>query len=214
MKKRLLVLAVALLAVLAPLLAHADLESDLKAQKESMQKRQAEVESAFDVLDVRVNEMDQNTPRFKAMQIRRDTAREAVEAFTDVSVEDFEKKTPTQRGNIEERFREREAAAVEALNEANWFLVAPIRPSNAPEGDLLESFLPHLIRQFFIFSSTLVLVILLIVSVMMITSYDNEERVQQAKKALYYVLVGFAFIVLAYAIVTAVTTIDFFNFSP
>ena len=50
------------------------------------------------------------------------------------------------------------------------------------------------------------------ITLLLITSFDNEERHTQAKKILTYSLIGFVFVALAFALVKAITNIDFFNF--
>ncbi len=60
--------------------------------------------------------------------------------------------------------------------------------------------------------TTLAILVSFVVSgVMLVIAYDNEENVTKAKTMLYFSLVGFAFVALAFAIVTAITKVNYFD---
>lgn len=105
--------------------------------------------------------------------------------------------------------RQNAKAAVAKINVA---FVAPRRPGEVPKGDLLEDFIPQLVRLLFRFASLAVFVSFVVSGLMFVMAFSNEERVTKAKQMLYWSLVGFAFVVLAFAVVKAITDIDFFGF--
>ena len=109
-----------------------------------------------------------------------------------------------------------------ALNKVNRALIAPIRPGvtktkggdlgGVPEGDLIDDFVPGLIKLLFRFTSLIIFISFLVSGVMYITAFGNEDSLTKAKNILYYSLIGFAIVTLAFAIVQAITDIDFFGF--
>lgn len=119
-------------------------------------------------------------------------------------------------------FNNAEKAAVKAINGVNQFLLAPSRPGvtkkdgkdvgGVPTGDLIEDFIPGVIRILFRFASLAVLISFVVSGVMFVMVFGEEERITKAKHMLYYSLIGFAFVSLAFAIVKAITDIDFFGF--
>ena len=76
----------------------------------------------------------------------------------------------------------------------------------------MRDFIPWIIRTLFRFAFFAIFISFLVSGVMFITAFSTEERVTKAKNILYYSLIGFAFVSLAFAIVKAVTNIDFFGF--
>lgn len=120
-------------------------------------------------------------------------------------------------------FNDAEKKAVKAINDVNSYLLAPVRPGQTtdkdgkkqggvPKGDLIEDFIPGVIRILFRFASLAILISFVVSGVMLVMVFGNEERATKAKHMLYYSLIGFAFVTLAFAIVKAVTDIDFFGF--
>jgi hypothetical protein len=61
---------------------------------------------------------------------------------------------------------------------------------------LITSFFDFLFR----FAVIIAPAVLVIAAIMMVTSAGNEERIKQARKAIYYTIIGFAIIILARAI--------------
>lgn len=98
------------------------------------------------------------------------------------------------------------------IGKINRILIAPPRPGTVPRGDLVSDFLPQIIRQLFRFAWIAILIAFIVSGVMLITALDDDEKITKAKRMIYYSLIGFAFIALAFALVKAVTNIDFFNF--
>lgn len=112
----------------------------------------------------------------------------------------------------DEVFNNKEAEAINAINEVNRYILSPTRPGAVPQGDLVEDFIPGIIRILFRFASLAVLLSFVVSGVMLVMAFSNEERISKAKSMLYYSLIGFAFVTLAFAIIKAVTDIDFFGF--
>ncbi len=124
-------------------------------------------------------------------------------------------------------FNEKESEALSGdddnnsgVSRINIYLLSPSRPgriagddeSGVPDGDLLEDFIPGIIRILFRFASLAVLVSFVTSGIMFVMAFSNDERISKAKSMLYYSLIGFAFVTLAFAIIKAVTDIDFFGF--
>ena len=85
--------------------------------------------------------------------------------------------------------------------------------AEVPEGKILEDFVPQLIRIGFRVASVVILLAFIVAGVMMILSGESEDQLVKAKNIFYYSIIGFLIIVLAFAIVKAVTDIDFFGFA-
>jgi len=94
----------------------------------------------------------------------------------------------------------------------NGVLYGKLWKSNYTEGDLVSDFIPQLIRQLFRFAWLAVLIAFTVSGVMLVMAHDNDENITKAKGMIYYSLIGFAFVALAFAIVKGVTDIDFFRF--
>ena len=77
--------------------------------------------------------------------------------------------------------------------------------------NLEENFMPAVMK--FITGSVggVALVVLLVSGFMMITSFDDSEMREKAKKTLYWAMLGIVFIMLAYAIVKGITNIQFWR---
>lgn len=76
---------------------------------------------------------------------------------------------------------------------------------------LTGTFIPYIVKMLFRLTTLAILVSFVVSGVMLVIAYDNEENVTKAKTMLYFSLVGFAFVTLAFAIVSAVTKINFFD---
>ena len=112
----------------------------------------------------------------------------------------------------DDEFIAAEKAASDAINAVSRAMIAPSKPGNVPEGDILEDFIPQLIRQLFRFAWLAVFISLVVSGVYFIIAFDNDERLGKAKRMIYFSLIGFAFVALAFAVVKAITDIDFYNF--
>ncbi len=110
------------------------------------------------------------------------------------------------------QFASAEKAALADLSKVNRALIAPQKPGNVPEGDIINDFLPGLIRTLMRFASLAILISFLVSGVLFVMAFGVEERLTRAKQMLYFSLIGFAIVTLAFAIIKAVTTIDFFGF--
>lgn len=184
--------------------------------KDYMKSLQNEVSFDYDSLDERVKRLDPNNPRKNEAERLLDEAKEAVNAFKDMDVENYitDDNIPSQA------FLNAEDEAREKLNAVKVYLIQPAQPGaegiekegTVPKGDIMEDFIPQFIRLLMRFASLAVLVAFVVSGVMFVTAFGNEERLTRARHILYYSLIGFAFVALAFAIVKAVTDIDFFGF--
>lgn len=144
--------------------------------------------------------------------------------------------TDCSKGNLrpDAVFLSKENALIDKQNALNRYLIQPVQPGSktysnvtktggvteegtVPTGDIFGTddqggFIPQIIRLLIRFASLGVFVSFVVSGVMFVLAFGNEERVTKAKQMLYYTLVGFAFVALAFAIVKAVTSIDFFGF--
>ncbi len=193
----------------------ADQES--KSLLEFMENAQLDAEIAFDALDVRIKSLNKNDGRrdeaIKAMGV----AQEKVSIF---------KKLPAQsQFDVQEviagalprllptaEFSVAQTQSTEAMSEVNRILILPQRPGTVPEGDLVLDFIPQLIRQLFRFAWLAILIVFTVSGIFMVLVRDNEDRLTNAKTMIYYSFIGFAIISLAFALVKAITDIDFFGF--
>lgn len=82
-------------------------------------------------------------------------------------------------------------------------------PGYGSDNELESSFLPAVMK--FITASVggISVMIFLVSGFMMITSFGDSEQREKAKKMLYWSILGIIFIVLAYAIVQGVTSLEF-----
>ncbi len=213
MMKRFLAI-IGLVILLGHSLAYANARDDFK---DSLEARQSAAVGAFDLLHTRVQGMNARDPKKDGANDLLDTAEDKVEAFKDLDASNH----ITPEGDegpfdADEEFLDAERAALTAINDVNRFIFSPARPGGGegtvPQGDLVRDFIPQIIRQLFRFAWLAILIGLVIAAILLITSFDNEERHTQAKKILTYSLIGFAFVALAFALVKAITDIDFFNF--
>jgi len=193
--------------------ALADERGDLKDTMESLQN---EVQGKYDALVLRIDRMDKNDPKKDGVEAYRKDAKDAVGRFTDLDAGSY----ITDDLQISRVFELAEEEARTAVNEANAYLIRPVMPGadkitdkgTVPEGGIVEDFIPQFIRLLFRFASMAVFVAFVVSGVMFVIAFGNDERLGRAKSMLYYTLIGFAFVALAFAIVKAVTDIDFFGF--
>ncbi|MFC1729803.1 pilin [candidate division KSB1 bacterium] len=183
----------------------------------SMMSRQLSVADSFSSLDTRVKALIADDPRKTGAEERLQNAEAPRDNFINKTVEDYIDEDPYRPKNT---FNDLERAAVKAINNVNRYLIGPVQPGasgitergTVPEGDIMEDFIPQFIRLLFRFASLAIFVAFVVSGIMFVIAFDNEERVTKAKQMLYYSLIGFAFVSLAFAIVKAVTDIDFFGF--
>jgi hypothetical protein len=182
----------------------------------AMASSQEGASTKYDELKNRVDSLTQKDNRKDDAQNSLDDAKGAVGDFKDLDPGDhvmFE----AQLGGVppkavpDDEFISAEGAASEALNKVNRILIAPSQPGNVPAGNLMTDFIPQLVRQLFRFAWLAVLVAFVTSGIFFIISYGNEERLGKAKRMIYFTFLGFAFVTLAFAIVKAITDIDFFS---
>jgi len=190
-------------------MAFGDAEEDAKQAKIDSQQ---EIKDSFGRLDFRINNLDNNDPRKSVAKDKLEEARKKKDAFVNLSTDDAD-------------FDTAENDAIKAISEVNRYFMQPVQPGgNLSEkkpgtvpgsGDeiktIKEDFIPTLVRLLFRFTSLMILISFVVSGVMFIIAYDNEEFVTKAKQMLYYSLLGFAFVALAYAIVKGITQINYFG---
>lgn len=101
-----------------------------------------------------------------------------------------------------------------AIQELKLALVNPrlLKDSTAvPEGEIFENLIPQLIRLAFKVAWIVIFISFMLSGIYMILYMESEDRLTKAKHILYYSIIGFIIITLAFAIVKAVTNIDFFG---
>jgi len=192
-------------------------EKEVDAMIDSMENMQRDMEVALDELETRVDSLQIRDSRKKRAEELFENAENAVEKFTDLEPDSHLDVQPAGVGVLprvtaDGEFNSREGAAQGAISELRTHLIRPARPGAVPTGDVVSDFIPQLIRQLFRFAWLAIFIALTVAGVMLITAHDNEERVTKAKSIFTITLIGFAFVTLAFALVKAITDIDFFNF--
>jgi hypothetical protein len=181
-----------------------------------MEAGQSGVQTQYDELKDRVGTLTQKDTRKDDADKSLDSAKNSVKDFTDLDPGDHVV-LQTQVGGVppkivpDDDFLLAEKTASEALNKVNSVLIAPSRPGSVPSGDLMQDFIPQFVRQLFRFAWAAVFIAFVTSGIFLIISYGNEESLGKAKRMIYYTLLGFAFVTLAFAIVKAITNIDFFT---
>ncbi len=184
--------------------------------KEWMKSIQNEVSEDYNALDERVKKLDSNDPRKSNVNKLLDDAKSAKNTFTDLEAGDHLNLDTLRPDSI---FLKEEQNAKEKINAVKIYLLKPVHPGaegiekegTVPSGTLTEDFIPQFVRLLMRFASLGILVAFVVSGVMFVTAFGSDERLGNAKKMLYYSLIGFAFIALAFAIVKAITDIDFFG---
>ncbi len=192
-------------------------EDEVNAVQSGMEAAQGDLKNAYEALEDRVDSLVKNDTRRGEANKKLGSAENRVDEFTGLQAQDNMYVQPALAGALPRvlptaAFTLAEEAAEKALAEVNKVLIAPNRPGAVPEGDLFEDFLPQIIRQLFRFAWLAILLSFIVSGVFFVTVRDNDEQVSKAKGMIYYSLIGFAFIAFAFAIVKAVTDIDFFRF--
>ncbi len=182
-----------------------------------MESSQASAQTKYEEVGSRVDAMHPDDTRRDDANEAKDEAKSIKNNFKDLNVvSNFY--VEIQIGGVSplvkpsDDFLNAEKEAFDALSKVNKILIAPSRPGTVPHGDILEDLAPQLIRQLFRFAWLAVLISFVVSGVMFIISFDNEEHISRAKRMIYFTLLGFAFVSLAFAIVKAITDIDFFRF--
>jgi len=192
-------------------------KQDIEVMIESMEAAQYDAEVAFNALEVRVSGLLKNDSR-------RDEAKNAL-STTESDVEDFTSLEAQNHLEVQEAFSgvlprlltstifdQSQKKALDAMADVNRILINPNRPGNVPEGDLFSDFIPQLIRQLFRFAWLGVLIAFTVSGVFLVIAKENDDRISKAKSMIYFSLIGFIVIAMAFAVVKGITDIDFFNF--
>jgi len=198
-------------------MANTKAASDVKALVDSMKGGQSSVDYGFNTLEERVENLLKN-------DLRRDQAVNALEsaekkkntflglnAENEIFVQESIGGAPP-RVMAGDNFSLAREDAEDSQSRINRILIAPTRPGSVPTGDIVSDFIPQIIRQLFRFTWVAVLFAFTASGIMLIVAHGNDERLTKAKSILYFTLIGFAFVTLAFAITKAVTDIDFFRF--
>lgn len=77
------------------------------------------------------------------------------------------------------------------------------------KGDFMD-FLVTVIKLLMRLASLTIFVSLIVSGVMFIIAFQEEEKIDKAKRILYFSLIGFAFILMAFAMITALSDIKIF----
>jgi len=188
-----------------------DVDEQQKIQVEiEMIDRQIAVQDSFASMKARVDALLPTDTRRDSAKSMLGQAETAVNIFINMPVVDERLDLNPYRSN--ETFNTYEKNAIISISNVNKILLAPPKPGAVPEGRITEDFIPYIIRLFFRFAYLAVFVSFVISGVMFVTAYSAEERVTSAKKILYYSIIGAALVTLAFAIVKAITNINFFGF--
>ena len=182
-----------------------------------MDSDQYNLSVALDSINTQVQSVSLNSTRKDPATDALERAERKVENFTDMEPGSHLEVIPVTAGALpyvepDTEFTLAQSEADEAVMAVRRILLNPDRPGAVPEGDLVSDFIPMIIRQLFRFAWLAVFVALTVSGVYFIIAHDDEERLTKAKAMLYWSLIGFAFITLAFAVVKAVTDIDFFRF--
>lgn len=201
-------------------LADSKAQEDVGSVVSSMQASQTDISFQFDTLKDRIDKLLKSDKR-------RDTAKDAIEAVEEGSKKTFvEMKADTElfvqesiggtppSVSASDAFNLAQEQVEKDLNQINRILIGPTQPGAVPAGDLVSDFIPQIIRQLFRFAWLAVLVSLTASGVMLVMAHDDDAKLTKAKSMLYFTLIGTAFVSLAFALVKAVTDIDFFKFLP
>jgi len=183
----------------------------------AMEGDQYDAQVAMDNIEVQVHALALNSDRKDDADDAIEDAEEAVDDFVDMDAKKYIEIIPSQAGGLPygtatSGFRTKQATASEAIMEVRKILINPDRPGSVPTGDLISDFIPMIIRQLFRFAWLAVFISLTVSGIMFVIAHDDEDRLTKAKSMLHFTLIGFAFVAMAFAIVKAISDIDFFAF--
>lgn len=192
-------------------------ESDVDAIIAGMESDQYDAQVALENISTQVNALVKTSSRRDAALEALDAADGPVGDFTDMDADEHLDVQPSLAGapplvQADGAFESAQDAANTAISAVRRILIAPDRPGAVPAGDIVTDFIPQIIRQLFRFAWLAILISFTVSGVMMVMAHGEDEKVTKAKGMIYYSLIGFAFITLAFALVKAVTNIDFFRF--
>ncbi len=193
-------------------------ESQVELTIQAMQSYQDEAGFSLEALKARVKNIPRNDSRRLQALDRIEALGKQLDKWLEmspaehVSVQEPIGNTPALV-SADEEFRLQQKKVQDLMGDANRILLGAVKPDEKlPEGDLVEDFIPQLIRQLFRFAWLAVFVAFVVAGVMLVLAFGDDERLEKAKRISYYTLIGFVFVTLAFAIVKAITQIDFFRF--
>jgi len=206
--------------------ADAKAGQDVGAVIAAMKQSQSDVSFGFDSIENRVGQLLQTDKRKKDADKALETAKKSKKTFVDdfkaennLYVQESLAGAPPAVMASDE-FTLAQTQAENDQNLINRSLIGPSKPGatpagvgGVPEGDLITDFIPQVIRQLFRFAWLAVLVALTASGIMLVMAHDDDAKLTKAKSMIYYTLIGTAFVSLAFALVKAVTNIDFFFIS-
>jgi len=205
--KKLLSLIIALLFLFPASLSFVNADDDCVGEpKCTMQAQQKNIDDTKIEWEKKSGNWWYNNPKKEAIEKVLEAGEDAFNRFANLSASAHITDENIPDAEWDDAYFE----AKKAIAYVKQVYVNPIKPAGVPEGDLLQNFIPQLIRQLFRFAYLAIFISFLVSGTFLITVLDEEERLTKAKQMIYYSMMGFAFITLAFAIVKAVTDIDFF----
>lgn len=195
-------------------------EDSVKEQGiKTIQQAKDEATLTLDILRDRIQNIPRNDGRRQEALEQIKVAEEEVDTLKGLNNLEHVELTPSvgsapPMAEFSQDFLQQQQRVEEAFSAVNLILIQPPAPENVPSEDvrLLETFIPQLVRQFFRFAWLAVFVSFIVSGVMFVMAFGNDERTDKAKKITYMSIIGFAFVALSFAIVSAITDIDFFRF--
>lgn len=190
---------------------------------DSMGGDQYDAASTYESLENQVHGMPtQGERREEATYVLEDedndyNAKKVTEHFTELDPENYIKVYGIIAGSPpyvtpSEAFENAHKSSTESISVVRRVLINPTKPGSVPEGDIISDFIPQIIRQLYRFAWVAILLSFTVSGILFVVAQDNDERITKARSMLYYSLVGFAFIAFSFAMVKALTDIDFFRF--
>ncbi len=191
--------------------------SDAGSILKNIEAAQTDTKEAYEALETRIKNLSKNDSRKTTALSNLKRAEKRVNELLDLRPEKEFAVQPAVAGALprifpSSNFEEAQKASQSAMSDVNRTLIAPQRPGAVPEGDIVSDFIPQVVRQLFRFAWLGVLLSFIVSGVMLVMAQGNDEHISKAKTMIYYSLLGFAFIALAFAMVKGVTDIDFFRF--
>ncbi len=191
-------------------------ENEVDALIQAMESEQYDVKVAIENLDTQVSALSKNSNRRESAISALDTAKDRSSSFMGLEADEHVKVQVAVAGALpyvtqDEGFVGSQDSANTAIGAVRRIMISPDRPGSVPTGDIVTDFIPQIIRQLFRFAWVAVFIALTVSGVMLIMAQGNDDRLTKAKSVLYFTLIGFAFIAMAFAIVKGVTDIDFFR---
>ncbi len=190
---------------------------DVSALIDNMEASQYDLDVALDNLEKRVSSLMTSDSRLDEAETVLNDSKQLIRDFLDLPAQDYLDVQNTTAGVPPrvlalEDFEIAKTKAMDVITRVNQILIAPNRPGEVPTGDLMEDFIPQFVRQLFRFAWIVALLSLITSGIFFILAKGNDDRVSKARSILIFTLIGFVVITLAFAVVNAITDIDFFSF--